>query len=227
MVSYKKHKFNTKDIYLGVLGVVERVSTNEFCCNGNKVTRNKVFVIKSKNYDENGECIDIRTGTKYEDFHNQLILEYTLGKVLYHHLYPVSNLITEETITRTKLLATEDRINGLVKEEVQEEIPDKTGIRFLDNLMSYIPKLDEIKLVEEKERIKVEIMDIAAYYVSELMKIKMMAKDHSLTSSDPEDDLNKEMFIKLNNLDAEIMKAKSNDTLIEGIDILKRNLEKL
>ena len=180
MSNYKKHKYYTKDVFLAVLGVVKRASGGRFLCDGEQIIRNKVFVIKSKNYDENGECIDIRTGTKYEDFHNQLILEYTLGKVLYHHLYPVSNLITEETITRTKLLAIEDRINGLVKEElVQEEIPDKTGIRFLDNLMSYIPKLDEIKLVEEKERIKVEIMEIATYYVSELMKIKMMAKDHS------------------------------------------------
>lgn len=227
MHNYKKHKYYTKDVFLAVLGVVKTVPGGRFLCDGEQIIRNKVFVIKSKNYDSCGECIDIRTGTKYEDFHNQVVIDYAVGKVLYHHLYPASHWINEDKVTRELLLVAEDKINGLIKKEpVEEEIPDKTGISFLDNLMGYIPKLENIKSSEEKERLKQEIMNIAMYYVSELMKIKMMAKDHNLKSSDPEDELNNEMFIKLNNLDEEITKAESNDKLIEGINILKRNLEK-
>ncbi len=224
MINYKKNKYYTKDVYLAILGVVEILPNQHYLCDSEQISRNKIFVIKSRKYSDNGECIDIRTGTKYEDFHNQLLLDYAVGKILYHHLYPASHWINEDKVTRAILLATEDKING--KRTVPEEIPNKTGVRILDNLMSYIPKLDEIKSSEEKERLKQEIMNIAMYYVSEYMKIKMMEKDHRLTNSNPEINLDNEMFIKLNNLDEKIRKAKSNDILIEGINILKRNLEK-
>lgn len=222
MIKLKKYK--ASDLYIGYLGVVKK-NNSSYVCDSQGVKRKIVFLKKLPNFYD--ECKDVRTGVSYLSFHSiHVILSNEIGKVLYYRLVPLTTLTMKEKFTLKELKNWEDRLNNLNQEEVkQNQELETTNVPFLNVLLTYKDKIEEINSEEKREELKVKVVELGKFYADTLMKIKMnMELPMGLTLENPEVSLGELMVKELVQIDTEIERELSNNPLREGIKVLERSL---
>ena len=222
MIKLKKYKAN--DLYIGYLGIVKK-NNSSYVCDSQGMKRKLVFLKKLTNFYD--ECQDIRTGVSYLSFHNiHVILSNEIGKVLYYRLIPLTTLTLKEKFTFKEIESWEDRLNNVNQEdEKTEDISKTTNEPFLDVLLTYKTKINEINDEEKREILKRRIVELGKIYVDSLIKIKMnMELPTGLTLENPDVSLRKLMIKELVKIDMEIERELSNNPLREGIKVLERSL---
>ena len=222
MIKLKRYKAN--DLYIGYLGIVKK-NNSSYVCDSQGMKRKIVFLKKLPNFYD--ECKDIRMGVSYLSFHNiHVILSNEIGKVLYYRLVPLTTITMKEKFTFKEIENWEDRFNNISQEDVaKEDISKTTNEPFLDILLTYKTKIDEINDEEKREILKKRIVELGRLYADSLIKIKMnMELPTGLTLENPEVSLRELMVKELVKIDMEIEKELSNNSLREGIKVLERSL---